>query len=135
MAGDLQGGAVPAAGDAVVADASLGRVRSDLKEFDRREVRIVDQGIEIVHRRARNVAALEERERLGGRERPQDVGDDTVHFIDMPPARSEVVQVGIGGILIEAAETMEEALPLLVGIDERADVTVAGGVGPAGFAY
>ena len=110
-------------------------MRSGLEEFDRRKVRIVDQGIEIVHRRARNVAALEEGQRLGGRERPQEVGDDTVHLIDMPPARSEVVKVGIGGILIEAAETFEEGLPLLVGIDERADVTVAGGVGPARFAH
>src|ERR1700691_5607141 len=60
MTGDFQGGTVPAAGDAGVANWSIGRMCEGLKETDRCEMRVVDQRVKIVHRRAGDVAAFEQ---------------------------------------------------------------------------
>ncbi len=50
MTSDFQGGAIPSAGDAGISNPSFGRMRFGLEEFDRCEVRIVDQVVGIVHR-------------------------------------------------------------------------------------
>ena len=94
-------------------------------------MRIVDQCVEIVHRRAGNVAALEQGQRLGGGERAENAGDDAEHFVQVLPARFERREMRMGFVLVEPAEAFEERLPVLVGIDERAHIAVAGRVGAA----
>ncbi len=122
---------VPAAGNGGIADASLGRMCQRLEEAHCREMRIVDQGIEVVHRRAGNVATLEQRDPFGGGTAAQDVGDDAIHFIVMLRALGLVGQARIGGKFVEPADGLEKRPPMLVGIDERADIAVAGRIGAA----
>ena len=97
-----------------------------LEEADGGKVWIVDQGVKIVHRRAGNIAALEERDPFGSRSGLQDVGDHAVEFIVMLRARSVVGQARVGAEFIEAVERCKKPLPMLVGINQRADITVAG---------
>ena len=73
-------------------------MRSGLEELDRGQMRIVDQGVEIVHRRARNIATFEERERLRSRQRAQNVRDDALHFAGVVPSRGKVGQMRFCGV-------------------------------------
>ena len=92
-------------------------------------MRIVDQGIKVVHRRAGNVAALEQRQPFGGGAAPQDVGNDAVHFVVMLRADGVIGQLRAGRELVETPDRLEERAPMFVGINKRAYIAVARRIG------
>jgi len=127
---DLQSGSVPPAGDADVADQPLGRMRSGLEELNRGQMRIVDQGVEIVHWCAGNIATFEERERLRSRQRAQNVRDDALHWIGFTglAGKEEVLPAGLNlheRKFLELARALA-ARPKLLLLDE-----VLSGLNPA----
>ncbi len=93
-------------------------------------MRIVDQVIEIVERHARDVGLAQQREPLGRRPLPEDLGQDRVDLGIVPRPGCVIGKARIGGEFFGAADGAEERRKMPVGIDEDAHIAVAGVIRP-----
>src|SRR5918911_93519 len=103
----------PAARGPDEVERALGRVVHAPEEADRREMRVVDQRIEVVRHHAGNVVRLEQRDPFGRGPRAQDFTQQAVDLVIVPGAGGVVGEARVGGER-RVAEQAEQRLPLLV---------------------
>src|ERR1700678_2907755 len=101
-----------------------------LEESDGGKVRIVEDSLQRMHRHHRDILALQQFAPFRGGTAEEDAADLLVDFVDMLMPRR---MVGEARLLQEfrLADGGKETAPLLVIVDQRADVAIAGLVGTA----
>ena len=92
-------------------------------------MRIPQDALEIVHRHHRHVGGCEQFGPLGGGAGLEDAGEFGIDHVDIDGAPGKGRKSGIGAQIV-AAGGLEEILPLLVVVDDHADIAVRGLVGP-----
>ena len=87
--------------------------------------------LQIMQRRVGNVGLVEELQPLSGRAGFHDLRKPLIDEIVVPCARTDAVQAGVAVGFVFQADQAKERVPLLVRIDQRADIAVAGLIGAA----
>ena len=100
-----------------------------VEEIDLREMRIVDQRVEIVERRRGNVDVAQERQPFRRRPCRHDLREQAVRLRIVLCAGGGSRKARVAVELLGLADRGEERFPLPVGIDEHADVAVARAIG------
>src|ERR1700730_11040418 len=99
------------------------------KEIRRDQMRVLQNALEIVHRQYRHVGLVEQLCPLGGGACLKNAREFGVNRVDIDRASGEGREFRIASQIV-ATGGLEEILPLLVVIDDHADIAVGGLVWP-----
>ena len=112
------------------ADRAFGRMVHDREEAGRLQMLVVQDRREVVHRHHGHVGLGQQVDPLGRGARLEDARELGIDDVDIGGAAGEGREFGIGAQIV-AARRLEEVLPLLVVVDDDAEIAVRGLVRPA----